>query len=172
MPGDVRTRLKRPSTEQLNIGQIGRGIRSYVPSSVLASKSYCKSRLMDALTMSLDLVKPTFLGSHNEYNWPDLQAFIHQNPQIQPPTATTDTYTSSDSPVGYTVASIIAYMRRWELSKTHVLNKHDGPFCKVTAYWWRYDSKSLVPFTLTWLCGAIPPPLCPTASVHNCPVAM
>ena len=58
---------------------------------------------------------------------------------MQPAIATSAKYTSSDSPVDYTVASLIAYTRRWELYKAHVLNKPDEPFGKVTAYWWRHE---------------------------------
>ena len=128
--GDVRDTLKRKHDSLTNKPQIGQ----YVPRSVPASKSYWKARLLDVLAMSRELGKPSFFITLTmNDDWPELRSYIDKAPDN--PLA----HDRTDSPVDYTVACIIAYMRRWELYKKHVIDNKKGPFGKVTATWWRHE---------------------------------
>ena len=130
--GDVRAGMKRTHSDARNTPAIG----TYVPNTVPASKSYWKARLLDVLAMSRELGKPSFFITLTmNDNWPELRAFMEKHSQRE----TGSKIDSEESPVDYTVASIVAYMRRWELYKQNVLQTDNGPFGKVTASWWRHE---------------------------------
>ena len=130
--GDVRDKFKRKHKGQNS----GPGISAYVPNTIPTSKSYWKARLLDVLAMSRELGKPSFFTTLTlNDDWPELRSYINtaaDNPLAQDRT---------DSPINYTVASVIVYMRRWELYKKHVIENKDDPFGKVTATWWRHEFK-------------------------------
>lgn len=105
----------------------------YVPNTISTSKLYWKARLLDVLAMSRKFGKPNFFTTLTlNDDWPKLRSYIYDAPNN--PLA----HDSTNSPVDYTIASMIAYMQRWELYKKHVIENENGPFSKVTATWWRH----------------------------------
>ena len=111
-----------------------------MPRNVPGSKGYWKSKLLDVLAMSRELGNPNFFITltFND-DWPELQTYIKNNTDSNTASTPNNDSDNTTPPVDYTVASIVAYMRRFALYRTKILQNKRGPFGKVTSFWWRHE---------------------------------
>ena len=113
-----------------------------LPNTVVGSKSYWKSKLLELLALSSELGQPDFFITLTQNDgWPELQTVVKYGygayPKVPDGQVHTDAKTSST--VEYSVETTTAFFKRFEQFKADVLYNEKGPIGKVRDSWYRVE---------------------------------
>ena len=117
---------------------------TYVPSKLVATRSYWASRHLDLTAMSRDLGKgDLFITLTMNDNWADLQAAVQKGCRagaVWPGEYPKNTGPNKPIQDGHDMEACVAFHKRVEIFKREFLAiGKNGPFGKVRDYWFRFE---------------------------------